>query len=129
MKRENVSYLFIAVLILTSLTWFIIDVTYSPGYIELVNFEAELDANGNLSENRADFKWHGTNGTDLRLYLIISDGHRWRDHELSHQTVNDDDVFTVSIPSSCPVVEIYYHNTEVRVTSDGQLSKQLFLSP
>jgi hypothetical protein len=129
MKRENVSYLLIATLILASLTWFIIDVTYSPGYIELVDFKAELDVNGNLRENHADLKWHGANGTELRLYLIISEGSRWQDHELRYQTVNDGDVFTVSMPSSCPVVEIYYHNTEVKVNSDGQLSEHIFLAP
>jgi hypothetical protein len=129
MKKENASYLLTATLILASLAWFIIDMSYSPGYIELVNFKAELDANGSLRENRADLKWHGVNGTTLRLYLIISDGSQWRDHELRYQTVNDGDVFTVSMPSSCPAVEIYYHNTEVKVNSDGQLSEQIFLSP
>jgi len=129
MKKEHVSYLLIATLILASLTWFMIDVTYSPGYIELVNFKAELDENGTLRENNAVLKWHGANGTELRLYLIISEGSRWRDHELRYRTVNDGDMFTVSMPNSCPVVEIYYHNTEVKVNSVGQLSEQIFLSP
>ena len=66
MKKEHVSYLLIATLILASLTWFMIDVTYSPGYIELVNFKAELDENGTLRENNAVLKWHGANGTEHR---------------------------------------------------------------
>lgn len=127
MKR--IFYLIIATLIVVFIVWLIIDVTYSPGCIELITFKTEFDSNGNLLENCANLKWHGANGIELRIYLIVSDGNRLVDNELRYQTTNDGDAFKVTMPSYCPIVKIYYHHTEVTINSDGQLSERTFLIP
>ena len=135
MKRKNVFYFLIAILILVPLTLFIIDVNYSPGKIELVNLEVEFDEDGHVDKKIWTLKWHGENGTELRLYeiVVMSAGSygtlSWSEHAIRNQTVNDGEAFTVSRGYPTIRIEIYYYHREVIITESCQLTDQFVLFP
>ena len=114
-SRKHLFYFSIGLLIVIVVAVNVIYLCWSPGHFELVSFD----------NAEAKLKWHGVNGTELRVYHVTvynvgSLGSlTWNEDDLGSRTVNDGDVQTFSVVGSSVRYEIYYHHTEVIVAQDG----------
>lgn len=122
-SRKHLFYFSIGLLIVIVVAVNVIYLCWSPGHFELVSFDNAI----------AKLKWHGANGTELRLYQftvhnIGSQGSlHWLEHDLGSQTVNDGNVLTFSLVGSSIRFEIYYHHTVTIITQNSFSEEFVFL--
>ena len=123
-SKKQLFYYFIGCLIVVGFVIYLVDLYWSHGQLELVSYE----------DGVAELKWHGVDGTELRLYGVRVENvgslgtlHSTRS-DLGSQVLNDGEIFTVGVPNVC--VEIHYHHTKVTVRSGGTFQEEfVFLLP